>query len=650
MGSEHFVVNGTAIVNGAAIVNELDALLSLVASPAATVTQETLSGRGLVDAAAALMETGLLIDERSATPSVDRVSFTHALVQVLRRGGISVRGLDDSSAGRVPEVLLHVDVDGADDVAGMREAVRQAASRGIPLLMVVLEWGGASVSPLVALGQRGCGFCLHSRHLATLPAEVSEIRGPKHRVIARRSPCWPTPTVIERLAAAMAELIANRGRRAIRIPWDGSVATQHNFLPVPSCQVCGPWSPDAVAGTAPLPFPLAVDRAVDSWCGLVTSVADSGEAFGLHTALAGGVLPIDESGLPQARVADRARGAATTSATARSLAIVEALERHAARSPWLATATSNPPVADARIGLRELWPYAAEQLADWGTTAEAGYFSDRWVRAEYLDAEPVWVPEAALRIGRRRTAAQVTSNGFAAGPSTSFARGRAIAELIERDAVMTTWFHRRPAVRLPVRQLGGWAEGAAANLARVGVRVSLWSLAAAADVPVVLAVAEADGQAHPTLSLGAACAASIPAAAERALRELASNVAATAAEIVEGGLLPVAAAAVTTIDQHAAYYRDPATANALDFLDLGTPPVPAVELERTVQIEDQCRSAGLRIAVVDITPPDIAQCGLRVIRAVSPDLVPIWFGWHREPLEHPRLRCSAPNREPHPFR
>jgi thiazole/oxazole-forming peptide maturase SagD family component len=385
----------------------------------------------------------------------------------------------------------------------------------------------------------------------------------------------------------------------------------------------------------------------------VTSVVEGAEAFGLHTMLADGVLPLDRSGVSQALTADRARGVAATSETARALAVAEALERYTARSPWLEAVTTHPPVNEVRISLAELWPYSEQQLAVWEADAGSGSFSNLWVRAQGLNAAPVWLPEAAMVIGERRNAAraaQVTSNGFAAGASATFARGRAIAELIERDAVMTTWFHRRPAMPLAVACLGSWAERASEDLSEVGVHVTLWLLAAAVNVPVVLAVGKADGRTHLTLSIGAACAADIPQAAGRALRELASNVAATAEEILEGNLSPVAEAAVASIDDHAAYYRNPHTANALDFLDPGIAPVSIVDLERVFNIEDECRSAGLRVASLDVTPPDVAQCGLRVVRALSPDLVPIWFGWHREPLQHLRLRSSAPNRKPHPFR
>jgi thiazole/oxazole-forming peptide maturase SagD family component len=247
---------------------------------------------------------------------------------------------------------------------------------------------------------------------------------------------------------------------------------------------------------------------------------------------------------------------------------------------------------------------------------------------------------------------QVTSNGVAAGQDAEHSRSRAVAELLERDAVLTTWVHRRPAPRLPVT--GETIASLAAGLEDEDVRVSLWQLGAAAAVPVVMAVGRGDGSSHPALTLGAACDTSLELAAIRALSELAGNVMSGAEEIRDGALQVIAAEKVRGIDDHAAYYLNRATGSALDFLSRPgeQPTAPGSDQGggEPADITKACLAADLRIATCDITPPDVAACGVHVTRAVSPDLVPLWFGWHREPLSHPRLRGPRPNRMPHPFR
>jgi hypothetical protein len=50
-------------------------------------------------------------------------------------------------------------------------------------------------------------------------------------------------------------------------------------------------------------------------------------------------------------------------------------------------------------------------------------------------------------------------------------------------------------------------------------------------------------------------------------------------------------------------------------------------------------AAAIRVALVDVTSPDVATGPFRVIRAISPDLQPLWYGYgfEREPV--PRIRA-----------
>ena len=46
--------------------------------------------------------------------------------------------------------------------------------------------------------------------------------------------------------------------------------------------------------------------------------------------------------------------------------------------------------------------------------------------------------------------------------------------------------------------------------------------------------------------------------------------------------------------------------------------------------------AGVRVALIDVTSADVATGPFRVIRAVSPNLQPIWYGYGLE--RHPAER------------
>jgi bacteriocin biosynthesis cyclodehydratase domain-containing protein len=630
-------------------------------SPAAAdAIEERLrtAGPGDVDPASeALVALGLLTAEPPG-PAVTGGQLAGAVLGLLRERGLHCAAAGgDGAPGRGRRRPLAGLLDFATapvPAARSAAAVSAAARAAVPLVTVLRIGNELAVTPAMAPGGRGCGHCLWLRHLATLPRPAAATLAPGHRVLAESLGGWPA-----RLAPALAGLLADAVAAALGGPPAGVTrisaaalsATRHALLPRPDCPACG-------GGPAPGPAAAGGDPAVDPWCGLVTSVTADEPVPGLHNAIAAGALPLRSDGTPAAPAADLSRGLGPDRGAARARARGEALERYAARSPGLEDARLSLPPGAQSITLAELWPETAPGGAPAGRDprpASAPGGAAGWARATWLDGGSVWVPRAAMVIGGGMAAgaAQVTSNGVAADPSAARARSRAVAELLERDAILTTWVHRRPARRLPVT--GELVASLADALRAAGVQASLWRLDSAAAVPVVMAVGRGDGTGNLALTLGAACDTTTELASVRAMSELAGNVLSTAQEIRDGALAPIPAEAVRHIDDHAAYYLSPAAGGALDFLSRPggqamAPGPPGPPAGGPHDVIPACLAAGLRIATCDITPADVAACGLRVVRAVSPDLAPLWFGWHREPAGHPRLRCPRPNRAPHPFR
>jgi hypothetical protein len=105
---------------------------------------------------------------------------------------------------------------------------------------------------------------------------------------------------------------------------------------------------------------------------------------------------------------------------------------------------------------------------------------------------------------------------------------------------------------------------------------------------------------------------------------------------------PVAPAAVRDMLDHARYYFPAERATAFDFLRAESPSVMLGELppaaERSLYA---CRRAfagcGIGVALIEVTAADIATTPFRVVRAVSPDLQPIAFGYGLERLPVARL-------------
>ena len=94
-------------------------------------------------------------------------------------------------------------------------------------------------------------------------------------------------------------------------------------------------------------------------------------------------------------------------------------------------------------------PGAIGRPADPGRWPFPAYTPDRvltWVQGTSMaDGRPVWIPESlvALRgVPMQERVSEVTTIGLAAGPDLASARRHAMAELLERDAVMRVWTGR----------------------------------------------------------------------------------------------------------------------------------------------------------------------------------------------------------------
>lgn len=192
---------------------------------------------------------------------------------------------------------------------------------------------------------------------------------------------------------------------------------------------------------------------------------------------------------------------------------------------------------------------------------------------------------------------------------------RATIELAERDAFLVTWLCRRPARRV---DLGGFDDPETARslreLARVGATVQMYLL--------------------------------------ESLRPVVRR------HMGPAGAAPIDATAIRTFGDHAAYYIPPGRAQSA-FRFLRCNDLPLVRLEQLTcngrsDLEDlgkELQSAGHRVAIVDVTSPDLRAGPLRVVRALATKLVPLHCGWNLERSGSRRLAAmgGAVNRDPHPL-
>jgi ribosomal protein S12 methylthiotransferase accessory factor len=253
---------------------------------------------------------------------------------------------------------------------------------------------------------------------------------------------------------------------------------------------------------------------------------------------------------------------------------------------------------------------------------------------------------------------QVTSNGLAAGATGDDAAMRAAMELVERDAFMLTWLARLPARRVLLDgSIDPESREVVRQLAERGARLELYLLDARTAVPCVMAIGFGDGKTWPGATVALAAHLSPRAAIRKAILEQAHVGPYLRRLMLEGReAIPELAADVHTLDDHALYYFPADRAGAFAFLDAGGA-VCAGALEEPARaslavLAERLRAASLRVAIVDVTSPDLGPTPFRVVRALGPGFQQIHFGHLLAQLGNPRLQAMAKrgiNPDPHPM-
>lgn len=362
-----------------------------------------------------------------------------------------------------------------------------------------------------------------------------------------------------------------------------------------------------------------------------------------------------------------AGGAALDGTAARAAAIGELLERYAAAGCPIPVVERTMIDSGERVLDHDAFTlHSPEQRSRPDFPHQDSYRRTELTRAySLLDNSPVWVP-ANLVSNDPQYGHLATSNGLAAGPTTCSALLRAVQELIERDALMITWLHgigaRRVATPESVRRL---AEPIAAEVTVFDISPDYSSHPVAA----VAGTARLAGRARN--SFGLACRASFAEAATKSALEWAQGISFagvhTAADGPDAGA--VRPEQVDDFDHHAIFYtRRP---DLWQQLPLWTGPIIDArddqdQLDRQPAARDQLRALvrqlaerGIELFYRDLTVPDLAACGVRAVRVLSPQLVPIHHD-HRWPhlggstadlaLRYPWAKPGTfPSRYPHPL-
>lgn len=337
-------------------------------------------------------------------------------------------------------------------------------------------------------------------------------------------------------------------------------------------------------------------------------------------------------------------GKGRTEAEAKLSALGEAIERYSAYHWDPARIRVGPAAPDAitpaDLVLHSEAQYAAGSLPypRWSDAAGTSWISG----VELPDGAPVDLPAALVYLVSPTPrpvdhVTAITSNGLAAGPDLNRAIIGALYEVIERDALMITWLNRLPATLIETPQSGCMAAAVIRHYCRYGVRVRLFRLATDQAPVVVMAVADNPDPGQGARMIGMGCDLGAAVAVDKAVFELCQARPSMASRMGQGDAASRlrSYADVRDLDDHPLFHALPENAAEFDFLSasgartaLAAMPRhdAATPAEALARIVAGVRAAGARVAYCDITAPDIAALGPRVVRAVATGFQPIHFG------------------------
>ena len=276
-----------------------------------------------------------------------------------------------------------------------------------------------------------------------------------------------------------------------------------------------------------------------------------------------------------------------------------------------------------------------------------------WVRGQrvctgepvYVLAEQVYYPFWSPISGRAGLHSRANSSGVAAAPTALKAVVGAYREMVERHAFMKAWLSQYSPPRLQRTSMPPDCQDVLDGLTTDDWTIALFDLTAmlpSSKLAVVLAIAES----RRALLLGCACG--LPdESALRATLELVDGVANSPA--TDTGVTD--RSQVRSPEDHRAFYRVEANRHGARFLGASRRTVPFSTLPR-YEMDTPVPSDAVSVALSSSrTSP------LHVARCVVPGLIPMSFGFDREPLGLPlaatMLRRSGRSPDlplhPHPF-
>lgn len=329
-----------------------------------------------------------------------------------------------------------------------------------------------------------------------------------------------------------------------------------------------------------------------------------------------------------------ASGTALTEPEARAKAIAEAFERWACSHVRIDVRKPAKQLHEPWLDPREAAPFTAEQYRKFRRLRAFDESAPwQWVRGRRAaTGESVLVPIDLVyypisrnfqrEVLRRPLCYETSSNGVAAHTDVRQAETRALLELIERDALMVTWYAKKQVTALSESIASEYVQSRTAYWRNRGFRSKLLNLTLD-SLPVVLAVIYS-GKHYPYFICGASAASSFSEAVDKAWVEAEIMLLVWQKGPRKGRIAP---RDVYSPTGHGRFWASPSRLKTLGWLLDAPEENPKPEFARdAVKLFNP--------AVVEVGPK---KYGLTVVRAVAEKLLPINFGYGNEHLVHGRL-------------
>lgn len=530
-----------------------------------------------------------------------------------------------------------------------------------PSLCVEFRTNQTLIGPLTLSNRAGCWRCAFERMSAALGASAPAKENPllSREELSKRI----TPVLIREIQAVDTEqsLLLDHVLVVDHSTFDESL---HQVIPLARCEVCGgaaafpSISKERINLSAEDP-PEIVLAALAGWVDRRTGIIS--DLFIEPPDDPCVSLPIIATAAPP-HVMEKdgslhrmplGWGKGLTISGAVLSAVGEAIERYSAsiidpeRIVWKRLDELDGDVLDPRsLGLYSDAQYDRE---DFPFVRFDSNIPHPWVLGTWLNSgKPVWLHAIFvflfIELHQEQLIAQGTSNGLAASTEKDDAARRAILELVERDAFMTTWLTASQTERIQLDDtLDPLLRTVLEGIESLGAIVEVYRLPANVIGTTVLCLALGNGDRYPGVTFGLGCDLDPRAALRQAVLEL-GQTGPYLRRMMRSGILTAAEApsGVRAMLDHASYYFPKERAAAFDRLRNGKTvslrELKSVAMRSLQDCVAALDKASVRVVLVDVTSADVATGPFSVMRAVSPDLQTIWYGYglERTPVERVR--------------